>query len=175
MLPSVTLPPRLPSCSEPNVLERCLLSVPVSPSHSLTHSLTLPLPFSLSLTCTITLPRSHTPLRPSSNSSPSYSPHPCHHLRCRRRCRRRPTSLATCVCRAAALFSPACRVQPLEGVSCVCVHEVEFTDGDTIRRVAQTPPPSLVILPSAHLFFLITLLSNRSPPSSFLPPLQADM
>lgn len=155
MLPSVTLPPRLPSCSEPNVLERCLLSVPVSPSHALTHSLTLPLPFSLSLARTITLPRSRTPLHPSSNSSPSSSsPHPCHHRRRRRRrCRRRPTSLATCVCRAAALFSAACRVQPLEGVSCVCVHEVEFTDGDTIRRAAQTPPPSLVTLPSAHLFF----------------------
>lgn len=121
--PPSTLPSCLLSCCKPNALKRCCsLSLLIS----LAHSLTLSLPFSS---------------RSLSLGTPSPPPPPlsCHHP---------PTSLATCVCRAAALWCCVPCATTGRGFLLVC-----------IRWSSQMETPStllckphLHLLPSLHSF-----------------------
>lgn len=137
---STFLPPELlqAECAQEMLLSLSLL---ISPAHSLT----LPLPFS---SCSLSL----------GTPSPPPPPLSCHHP---------PTSLATCVCRAAALWCCVPCATTGRGFLLVC-----------IRWSSQMETPSTLLCkphlhlpPSLHSSIVSTLLLSF--PLSLFPPLRA--
>lgn len=128
-----SVPSCLLSCLQAKCAQEMLLAVLLSPSHSLT----LLLPFSSRL-LSYSLTHSLAPSLTGHAVSPS--PLSCHH---------RPTSQATCVCRAAALQRCVPCATTGRGFLQVCTRwsSQMATPSTRFRK------PRLLLLPSFHLFY----------------------